>query len=83
MFYCVELLHIQPGTPTQNAYTERVNRTHRTEVLDCHVFTRLDEVGCTTDDWRYRYNPPRPHRARGGLPTAAYAIASSVSSSSQ
>lgn len=63
----VELLHIQPGKPTQNAYIERFNRTFRTEVLDRYVFTTLAEVRRMTEDWQYRYNHDQPHRSLGGL----------------
>jgi len=58
----VNLVHIQPGKPTQNAYIQRFNRTCRNEVLDRFVFTSLDDVRRMTEDWRHRYNHHRPHR---------------------
>lgn len=78
----VELLHIQPGKPTQNAYIERFNRTFRTEVLDRYIFTSLHEVRRMTEDWRHRYNHDRLHRSLGGLPSVRYAMASSATSTS-
>ena len=67
----IKLVHTQPDKPTQNAYIQRFNKTYRTEVLDCYVFTSLNEVRRMTEDWWHRYNHQRPHRALGGAPTRA------------
>ncbi len=70
----VELAHIQPGKPAQNAYIERFNRTFREEVLDAYVFDDLQEVRAITDHWLQEYNTIRPHEALQGLTPHQYAI---------
>ena len=70
----IELLHIQPGKPAQNAYIERFNRTFREEVLDAHLFEDLEEVRTITERWLEEYNTIRPHEALQGLPPRPYAI---------
>ncbi len=59
----VELLFIQPGEPTQNAYIERCNGSIRRELLNAYIFNSLNEVREKAEEWMTDYNYHRPHQA--------------------
>ena len=68
----VQLFLIEPGKPNQNAYIERFNRTFREEVLDQHLFTRLDDVREAAYWWMLKYNEERPHDSLGDMTPLEY-----------
>ena len=68
----VALRYIQPGKPNQNAYIERFNRTFREEVLDQHLFARLEDVREAAHWWIIDYNEQRPHASLGNMTPSEY-----------
>ncbi|WP_255430495.1 integrase core domain-containing protein [Pseudoxanthomonas sp. PXM01] len=70
----VAIQYLHPGKPNQNAYIERFNRTFREEVLDQHLFARLEDVREAAHRWMIDCNEARPHDSLGGLTPAEYRV---------
>ncbi len=52
----IELVYIQPRTPNQNAYIERLKRSYRTELLNPYLFITVSQVGGLSAAWLISYN---------------------------
>ena len=57
----IELLHIQPGKPTQNGRLESFNGKLREECLNVSWFQNLFDARRKIAAWRREYNEERPH----------------------
>jgi putative transposase len=63
----VELLFIQPGKPTQNAFIESFNSRVRDELLMTNRFRTIFEARFAAEDWRNEYNTKHSHSSLGGM----------------
>ena len=61
----IELRHIQPGKPVQNARVESFNGRLREECLRLSWFENLFEARRKIVAWRVEYNERRPHSSLG------------------
>ncbi len=57
----IELAHIQPGKPVQNAYVESFNGGFRDECLNVSWFRNLWDARCKIAAWLVQQNQERPH----------------------
>src|SRR5689334_12016738 len=61
----IELVHIQPGKPTQNAHVESFHGRLRDECLAVSWFQNLFDARRKVAAWRREYNEERPHSSLG------------------
>ena len=61
----IELIHIQPGKPTQNARIESFHGRLREECLSVSWFQNLFDARRKIAAWRKEYNEERPHSSLG------------------
>jgi putative transposase len=61
----IELVHIQPGKPTQNAHVESFHGRLREECLAVSWFQNLFDARRKIAAWRKEYNEERPHSSLG------------------
>jgi putative transposase len=66
----INICHIQPGKPQQNAYVERYNRTVRHEWLDQNIIGSIEEAQNYATKWLWTYNNERPNMGIGGMTPA-------------
>jgi putative transposase len=57
----IELVHIQPGKPVQNAHVESFNGRLRDECLNTQWFRNLWQARQQIAAWRNEFNQERPH----------------------
>ena len=61
----IELIHIQPGKPTQNPHVESFHGRLREECLTLSWFQNLFDARRKISAWRIEYNEERPHSSLG------------------
>ena len=74
----IELVHIQPGKPTQNARIESFHGRLREECLAVSWFQNLFDARRKIAAWRKDYNEERPHSSLGYRTPKEFAAAQAV-----
>jgi putative transposase len=70
----IELVHIQPGKPTQNAHVESFHGRLREECLNVSWFENLFDARRKIAAWQKEYNEERPHSSLGYLTPQEFAL---------
>ena len=73
----IELVHIQPGKPTQNAHVESFHGRLREECLRISWFQNLFDARRKIALWRRDYNEQRPHSSLKYRTPAEFALQTS------
>jgi len=76
----IELQHIAPGKPVQNAKVESFHGRLRDECLNVNWFANLFDARRKISAWRNEYNHERQHSSLGYLTPAEFAAKNLTSS---
>lgn len=74
----IELVHIRPGKPVENAYSESFNGRLREEFLNVRLFRHLWDAQQQAECWKKHYNEERPHSSLGYRTPKDFALACSA-----
>ena len=69
----IEVVHIEPGKPVQNAHVESFHGKLRDECLNASWFGNLWEARAKIAAWKKKYNEERPHSSLGYFTPAGFA----------
>jgi putative transposase len=69
----IEVIHIEPGKPVQNAHVESFHGRLREECLNASWFQNLLDARRKIAAWRTAYNEQRPHSSLGYQTPGAFA----------
>ncbi len=69
----IEVVHIEPGKPVQNAHVESFHGKLRDECLNASWFGNLWDARRKIVAWKKKYNEERPHSSLGNVPPAVFA----------
>jgi len=69
----IEVVHIEPGKPVQNAHVESFHGKLRDECLNASWFQNLFEARRKIAAWRTEYHEERPHSSLGYETPSAFA----------
>ena len=70
----IDLVHIEPGRPVQNAFVESFHGKLRDECLNASWFANLFEARAKIGAWKEEYNEKRPHSSLGYLTPKEFAL---------
>jgi putative transposase len=74
----IELRHIEPGKPVQNAKVESFNGRLRDECLNPSWVANLWDMRRKIGAWRMEYNTERPHSSLGYLTPLEFSAAAAA-----
>jgi putative transposase len=59
----IKWANIRKGSPQENCFIERFNRTAREELFDANIFFNLEDANEKAAEFKEEYNTMRPHES--------------------